>query len=95
MQVKNGNIYREATKVVIKYNDVVLIDGFVENDVISWVIKECEIDKDFSVLKTCESQLKKTKDVMIKSDVINNIYFGLQVHRIKTRKETKKWNYTK
>ena len=87
MQVINGNMYREATKVAIKYKDLVLVDGFVENDVISWIITECEIDKDFLVVKKGESQLKKTKDVLIKSDVINQIYFGLQVHIIKNERK--------
>lgn len=86
MQVINGNMYREATLGVIKYKDLLLVDGFIANDVIPWVIQECEVDKDLSFVTKGESQLKNTKDVLIQKEVIDQIYCGLQVYRIKKTK---------
>ena len=37
MQVINGDIYRNATKVIIKDLNQIVVDGWVENDVIPWI----------------------------------------------------------
>ncbi len=82
MKIIANQIYEDSTKVIIKYSDNVLIDGWVKDSVVSWIMNECKSWPELSI-STGNRKIKKQKDIFLKKDVINKIYFGLQVLKIK------------
>lgn len=82
MKIIKNEINRNSTKVIIKYLEYVLVDGWIEDSVVSWIMNECKSWPELSI-STGSRKLKKQKDIFLKKDVINRIYFGLQVLKIK------------
>jgi hypothetical protein len=77
MEVIEKELCRYSTKVIIKYSDNVLVYGWVEDSVVSWILNECKYWPELSI-STGSSKIKKQKDIFLKKDIINKIYFGLQ-----------------
>ena len=65
MKVIDNQIHWDSTKVILKYTDNVLVDGWVQVSDVMWLQDECKICYDLHI-SIGASKLKKTKDIFLK-----------------------------
>ena len=82
MEIIENRIYRNATRVTIEYMGSTIIDDWIQDSVIPWIVRESKLWDDLLIILG-NSELKESKDILNKKDIISKIYLSLQVLKIK------------